>query len=316
MADFGLLLQHSPSPLQPLQIPWLADKGLRLLVKRDDLLHWPGAPAFGGNKWRKLKYNLLEANRQGHSHLVTVGGAFSNHLAAVAAAGKALGFSTTGIVRGEEIPGTLTPTLEYAMGCGMRLHFCSRSEFRQLREPAFVAQYLQSFEPHYYLPEGGTNGLALRGCAELAKEILAQTGTSEHIVIGVACGTGGTLAGILNGLEGKAKALGVAALKGEFLAGEVSRLLQKYSDANHPEIIIEGNYHFGGYARVSPALFAFMREFRSQHHILLDPVYTGKLFYGLLDLARKDYFAPGTTLIGIHTGGLQGNAGFPDLFTT
>lgn len=316
MANFGLLLEHLPSPLEPLNIPWLADKGLRLIVKRDDLLHWPGAPAFGGNKWRKLKYNLLEAKQLGHSHLLTIGGAYSNHLAAVAAAGKALGFRTTGIVRGDQPTQALSPTLAYVTGCGMQLHYCQRGAFRQLRDPVFANDYLQSFEPHYYLPEGGTNGLAMEGCAELAREMLSQTNTGKPLLIAVACGTGGTLAGILKGLEGRAQAMGIATLKGGFLGNEVSKLIQKYTDGIREEIVIAGDYHFGGYARVTPALLSFIREFRSQHGIVLDPVYTGKLFYGLLDLAHKDYFEPGTTLIGIHTGGLQGNAGFPDLFTT
>jgi 1-aminocyclopropane-1-carboxylate deaminase len=206
------LPERPPSPIQEIRCTKLDANGLRLLVKRDDLLAWSENSALCGNKWRKLKYNLAAAKAQNQSHLLSFGGAYSNHLAAVAEAAQVLGFQATGVVRGEEtLP--LNPTLEFVQNCGMRLIYVSREAYRHKSEPDFLPSIGIDPDGVFVLPEGGTNAAALRGCRELAEEIQAQT---DADFIAVACGTGGTLAGIVSGLKGSCKALGFSVLKGDF----------------------------------------------------------------------------------------------------
>jgi 1-aminocyclopropane-1-carboxylate deaminase len=293
-------MPESDSPLQLLHDPLLQEKGVGLWVKRDDLLH----PTIPGNKWRKLKFNLQEARRQGHSTLLTFGGAYSNHLAAVAAAGKAFGFGTIGLVRGEEhLP--LNPTLAQAQSNGMRLHYLDRETYRWKQDPAFLASLQEQYGPAYLLPEGGTNLLAVRGCTE----ILADTDLPFDYIC-CACGTGGTLAGIISGLAGRRQVIGFPALKGgDFLAAEIAALVQAYAGEPYANWHLETSFHFGGYARFTPELIAFIQAFRQQHQIQLEPVYTGKLFFGLFELIRQDRFPRGSTVVAVHTGGLQGLEG-------
>lgn len=294
-------LQQVPSSIQVFQHPLLESHQLTCFIKRDDLLQLetvPGDQAFSGNKWRKLKYNLLAAAEQGCSTLLTFGGAFSNHIAATASAGKLFGFRTIGIIRGEKIL-PLNPTLDFAETCGMELHFWSREKFRQKEEPETLAQLQQQFPEAYLLPEGGTNALALLGCAELAEEILAQ---EKVDYICVSCGTGGTLAGIVKGLAGRAFALGFSALKGDFHRAEVSKLL---APENWDNWDVATEYHFGGYAKVPPDLLAFLEEMK-KYDLPLEPIYTGKLLWGVLDLVKKGYFPAGSRICVVHTGGLQG----------
>ncbi|UYZ58683.1 1-aminocyclopropane-1-carboxylate deaminase/D-cysteine desulfhydrase [Hymenobacter latericus] len=283
-------------------------RGVRLRLLRDDLLH----PELPGNKWRKLKYNLLEARHLGHSTLLTFGGAYSNHLAAVAAAGRLQGFGTIGVVRGEAAP-ELSPTLQQCQADGMRLHFISREAYRQRHDAAWVAELVAHLGPAYVVPEGGTNTLALRGCAELVTELDAAQEAFDTLAL--ACGTGGTLAGLLVGLGGQRKALGVAALKGaDFLRDDVNNLTQVAVGEEFSNWHLHTTAHFGGYAKYSEPLLAFIHSFYQRHHVVLDPVYTGKLLYGVLQLIEEGYFAAGSTVVAVHTGGLQGWAGFQQRF--
>ena len=276
---------------------------VRLLLWRDDLVN----TELSGNKARKLKYNLLAAREQGLSRLLTFGGAYSNHLAAVATAGRLFGFETVGLVRGEETR-PLNPTLAQATADGMRLHYLDRSTYRRRAEPAFRAELQRQFGPAYLLPEGGTNALALPGVAELVAEIRQQI---DFDALAVAVGTGGTLAGLLTGLAGQQYAVGVAALKnGGFLRTEVDALTLAATGETYESYSLQTDYHFGGYAKLPPELREFIRDFRAAHGILLDPIYTGKLLFGVLDLMRQGYFAAGSTVVAIHTGGLQGWGGF------
>lgn len=279
----------------------LQEQGVELWVKREDLLH----PHISGNKWRKLKYNLQEAGQQGHHALLTFGGAYSNHIAATAAAGQEYGFKTIGIIRGEEhLP--LNPTLRFATSCGMQLHYISRDKYKLKAEPDFLEELQQQFGQVYLLPEGGTNLLAVKGCTEIVQDIPI---TYDYICS--AMGTGGTLAGIVAGLAGEKQVLGFPALKGgEFLQQEVEELVRAYSGHTYSNWQLITDYHFGGYAKVKPELLAFMEAFGQKHHIPLEPVYTGKMLYGLFDLIRKGFFARGSRIVAVHTGGLQGNAGF------
>jgi 1-aminocyclopropane-1-carboxylate deaminase len=291
--------------LQPLAHPSAVRRNVRLLLWRDDLAH----PVLPGNKARKLKYNLRQAWTAGHTRLLTFGGAYSNHLAAVAAAGRLYGFETIGLVRGEEhLP--LNPTLARCVADGMALHYLDRTTYRRRTEPEMLAALSRQYGPVYVLPEGGTNTLALPGVAELISELRQHT---EFDAVAVAAGTGGTLAGLTLGLAEAgypARAVGVAALKGaDFLREEVASLLATTGSVGG-QYELHTNYHFGGYAKLPPALRAFIQQFEFDFGVLLDPIYTGKLLFGVLDLIEKGHFAPGSTVVAVHTGGLQAWAGF------
>lgn len=289
------------APLQQLSDPLLSQKQVSVYLKREDLLH----PTISGNKWRKLKYNLLAARQQGKSCLLTFGGAYSNHIAAVAAAGQQYGFATIGFIRGEEHQ-PLNPTLSLAKAAGMQLFYLDRETYRRKSDPAYCQQLQQQYPDAYLLPEGGTNNLAVQGCTEIVTEI-----AMPYDVVCCAAGTGGTLAGIIAGLAGSRQVIGFPALKGgSFLEKEVRQLVVAYAGQDFANWHLETAYHFGGYAKVKPELLAFIRGFKARHQVQLEPVYTGKMMFGLFDLIRQDYFPPGTVLVAVHTGGLQGLAGF------
>lgn len=291
--------------LQPLPEPAAEQAGVRLLLLRDDLTH----PELPGNKWRKLKYNLQEAQRLGHHTLLTFGGAFSNHLAAVAAAGRLMGLRTVGVVRGEELAGRpLNPTLAQAAADGMELHFLDRATYRRKQEPAVLAALLRETGPAYVLPEGGSNALALPGCAELVTELRQFT---DFDALCVACGTGGTLAGLVTGLQGSEQALGFAALKGaDFLRDDINQLTQAATSQTYQNWELHTAYHGGGYAKLTPELRNFISAFQARYGVLLDPIYTGKMLVGVLDLLARGHFRRGSTVVAVHTGGLQAWTGF------
>jgi 1-aminocyclopropane-1-carboxylate deaminase len=295
-----------PSFLQLIAHPVATRQGVRLLLWRDDLL----SPDLPGNKARKLKYNLQAARAQGYQRLLTFGGAYSNHLAAVAAAGRLYGFATTGLVRGEEHH-PLNPTLARCVADGMRLHYLDRATYRQRAEPELLADMQRQFGPAYLLPEGGTNALALPGVAELIGEL------RQHIdfdAVAVAAGTGGTLAGLALGLAEAghpARAVGVAALKGgDFLRADIDTLTLAATSRVLANYELHTGYHFGGYAKLPAELRAFIQQFTASFGVLLDPIYTGKLLFGVLDLIAQGHFALGSTVVAVHTGGLQAWAGF------
>lgn len=275
------------TPLQEVVDARLAAAGVRLLVKRDDLIH----PLVPGNKFRKLKYNLAAARAEGHDTLLTFGGAYSNHIYAVASAGKLFGFRTIGVIRGEEhLPHN--EVLRHAVDCGMVLTYVDRATYR--RKDELFARFA---DRAYVLPEGGTNDHAVRGCAELVAELDVPF---DYVCCSV--GTGGTFAGVVAGLGGRAHALGFPALKGgAFLVETVRELFPGPDPGNWS---LELDYHFGGYARRTEALLTFMAEFTEAHGIPLDFVYTGKMMYGVFDLVAKRRFPRGSTVVAIHTGGV------------
>lgn len=273
-------------------------------VKREDLAD----SRFGGNKWRKLKYNLLQARKQNKHTLLTFGGAWSNHIYATAAAGRHFGFNTIGIIRGEAHQ-ALNPALRFAQDCGMQLAYIDRETYRNKTSAEFLNQLDERFGDFYLIPEGGSNQLALEGCAEIVNDI-----SDPFDMITVACGTGATLAGIVTALNSRQHATGFAVLKGAgFLDSAVKKMLAENHSVVSSNWHIELDYHFGGYAKTTTGLFDFIRQFRSDHGIELDAVYTGKMFYGLFDLIEKGAFEKGTRIVAVHSGGLQGNAGFPQL---
>lgn len=280
-----------PSPLTELHDKRLEPHGLRLYLKRDDLIH----SEVPGNKWRKLKYNVLAAKQRGHTQLLTFGGAFSNHIRAVAAAGQALGFATVGIIRGEEhLP--LNDSLAYAVSKGMRLSYMDRSAYRQKSEPEVLAALVDQFGPSYLVPEGGSNAPGMRGSAELPGEL-----DIDFDVICCACGTGTTLAGVAAGLEGRRqRALGFAVLKGgRFLDDEVRRLQHDAFDAVTDNWSIDVDFHFGGYAKRTAALDEFIADFQGRHDITLDWVYEAKMMSGLFTRIAEGAFSSGTTIVAV-----------------
>ncbi len=290
-------LNYHQSKLQELQASLLEDAGVQLLVLREDLNH----PFVSGNKWWKLKYNLEEAQKLGHDTLLTFGGAFSNHIYATAAAAKDVGLKSIGIIRGEKnLP--LNPTLEFAESCGMQLHFVSREDYRKKTESHFVDQLKNRFGNFYLIPEGGTNALAIKGCAEFAKEKIRPIDCT-HVCLPV--GTGGTMAGLISGLEGKPKVVGFSVLKGgSFLKDEIESLL---GSSTHHNWEIQSDYHFGGYAKQTPELIDFIGKMKQEHNLALDQVYTGKMMFGIFDLIKMGSFNRGSIVLVIHTGGLQGS---------
>lgn len=289
------MLRYAATPIQEVTDPVLEKAGVQLMIKREDLNH----PFVSGNKWWKLKYNLEEAKRQNKKTLLTFGGAYSNHIYATAAAAAELGFHSIGIIRGEETE-PLNTTLSFARQQGMQLQYVSREHYRNKVSDEFAEQLRLQFGDFYLIPEGGTNELAVRGVTEFA-----QTLGNTFNYLCCAVGTGGTLAGLINGLPDKT-IVGFSALKnGEFLNNDVASMTLQKSNWT-----IQTDYHFGGYAKTNSALREFIQAFESKNNILLDQVYTGKMMAGLFDLIRQGYFKTGSTILALHTGGLQGKSVF------
>jgi 1-aminocyclopropane-1-carboxylate deaminase len=281
-----------PSPLESVHDDDLDRAGVRLWLKRDDLIH----PELAGNKWRKLKYNLQAAGEQGKQRLLTFGGAYSNHIRATAAAGHYFGLATIGVIRGEPHD-PLNWSLRYAVSRGMRLRYVDRAAYRRRADPEVIAGLRRELGDFYLLPEGGSNALAVPGCAEIAAEI-----EPEFDVICCPCGTGGTLAGLAAGLAPGQRAMGFSVLKGgEFLAGEVERL-QASAGRVSANWRIECGFHCGGYARRTPELTGFIDWFDERHGLRLDWVYVAKMMYGIYAMARCGSFAPGTRIVAVITG--------------
>lgn len=264
-------------------------------IKREDLLH----AQISGNKFRKLKYNLIKARQLNQRTLLTFGGAYSNHIAAVAAAAHEFGFNSIGIIRGEELADKIdqNPTLHKAQQHGMQLHFVSRADYRRKTESEFIQQLIEQYGEFYLIPEGGSNHLAVQGCAE----ILTTHDRQQFDYVCCAVGTGGTLAGIIESSAPSQTVLGFAALKGDFLQAEI----QQWTAKTNWRLI--SDYHCGGYAKTTPALLHFIQQFYQRTGIPLEPIYTGKLMFGLMDLIQRGHFAPHSRILVIHTGGLQGN---------
>lgn len=289
--------QLAASILTKLSDPCLDLRGVELWMKRDDLLH----PIVSGNKWRKLKYILDHALSLGASKIVSMGGAYSNHLHALAYVGHRLGLQTMGFIRGEP---QSNPTLNDLRRWGMHLQFVSREDYRKLRQYKHWHSLPEIDNDAYWLPEGGAVDLALQGVAELVSEIDLQ-----FDVICCPCGTGTTLAGVIEAVRPDIRVIGFSALKGgSFLRRDVEALLTQSRD--NWDIVTD--YHFGGFAKTRSELFEFIEDFSKKSSIQLEPVYTGKMLYGIYDLLNKGFFKPGQRVIVLHSGGLQGNRGFID----
>lgn len=288
-------LDH-PTPLQQISLPIFSEKKIEVFIKRDDLID----KEISGNKWRKLKYNLLEAKSQQHATVLTFGGAYSNHIAATAAACKRFGFNSIGIIRGDELHENSNATLQQASTNGMNLKFISRKAYQNRNDEDWIRELGEKYQA-FVIPEGGTNPLALKGVEELMDEI-----TEDFDTILCPVGTGGTLSGIINGLHGHQRAIGISSLKGEaYLYNMITELIS----ANSSWELLH-DYHFGGYSKFDSHLIKFINQFYLETQIALDPIYTGKMMYGLIDLVKNGKFSSGSRLICVHTGGLQGIVGF------
>ncbi len=289
------------------------DPGFRIQldIKRLDLIH----PEINGNKWFKLKYNLEKVLAADHKTILTFGGPYSNHIFSVASAGKEFGIKTIGVIRGEE-PTEWSPTLLHAKECGMRLEFINRLAYAEKDTEDFVGWLHEEYGSFHLVPEGGSNYLGVNGCME----ILTQEDKKNYDVICCTCGTGATLAGILLSLDEHQRVIGFPALKGgDFLMDEVIKhikyflMSEELANEFRPKIEMMIDYHFGGYGKWDQTLIDFILQFDKQYDIPLDQVYTGKMLYGLMDLFQKNYFAAGTRILAIHSGGLQGR--LPALIT-
>jgi len=281
-----MMFQLDKSINQKINLP--TEFGVELFLKREDDIH----PFISGNKYRKLKYNIEEAQKKGFKKLLTFGGAYSNHIAAVAYAGHAFGFETLGIIRGDELQDKIADnaTLSFA-NHGMAFEFVTRDAYR-------TEKLINAYKNYYVIPEGGTNALAVKGC----EEILTESDT-EFNYICTSVGTGGTVSGLINCSQPSQQVLGFPALKGSFLQEDISKFVTK----TNWKLITD--YHFGGYAKINLDLIRFINEFKEKQQIPLDPVYTGKMMFGILDLIQKGYFPKGSKILAIHTGGLQGIEG-------
>lgn len=274
----------------------LENTSVSLFIRREDLIH----PFVSGNKFRKLKYNLLKAKAENHHTLLTFGGAFSNHIAATAYAGKENGFKTIGVIRGDELESKAdeNPTLKFAKECGMKFVFVSREQYKLKEDSEFINQLHTNFGDFYVIPEGGTNDLAIKGCEEILTD-----DDEKYDFICCSIGTGGTISGLIKKSLSRQNILGFPSLKGDFLQKDIC----KFANKENWKLILE--YHFGGYGKVSQELIAFINDFYKKYNIPLDPIYTGKMVFGVIDLINKNYFPESSKILLIHTGGIQGVEG-------
>lgn len=281
------------SPEQTLILPLSAEKGINISIKRDDMIH----PYISGNKWRKLKYLLIKANEENKDHLVTFGGAWSNHILATAAAAAKFKFKSTAYIRGESVG---NPVLGLCKLFGMSIHFVSREEYKNKEE--LFQKYHYNDPSCFFIDEGGYSVEAVQGCEEVISEL---NGSYDYIF--AACGTGTTLAGLAKGaskLQPNTNIHGIPVLKGgDFIKTTVDRLCPGVKISLHTD------YHFGGYAKTKPELIEFIKSFGKETGILIEPVYTGKLFFAVMDLISKNYFKKGERILILHSGGLTGFLG-------
>ncbi len=291
-------LPTTPSPVERIPSSLMDRKGIVIYIKRDDLIH----PLIMGNKWRKLKFNIQYAKDRGFDTIATYGGAYSNHIIAVASACELYGLKSIGIIRGNELNQDSNPTLKLSAKKGMHMVFVNRQDYLLLKNNQTLP-YMTN-KRVLILPEGGTNELAIRGCEEVLEEIDFPFDT-------MCCpyGTGGTAAGLLSALPNERNLWIFSSLKGDQQGDEFSKLLETHSIEKMNYRFFPEN-HFGGYAKFKPELIDFINSFYSEFRILLDPIYTGKMFFSVWELAKNDQIAPNSRLLLIHTGGLQGIAGF------
>ena len=308
------LMGSKKIPVTRLNCRLLQNKGVELWVARLDQVD----PLISGNKWFKLKYNLVEALDQRASHIVSFGGAYSNHLHALAAACYRLGLKSTAVLRGELVS-PLNPTLSDCESWGMSFLPVTRAEYREKTSPSFIQRLHEQLGMFYMVPEGGSNALAVKGMSEVVATILKSVGSFDYLCCAV--GSGGTLSGLVAGAGSSIKCVGYSAIKGgQYVQGDIQALLDQYQEGlNRPVDValcdagkgfeIVHDYHFGGFARVQPELLNFMKWFECRFDIPLEHVYTAKMLYGIFDQIKLGCFERGQRIVALHTGGLQGRRG-------
>lgn len=308
--DPSLLAKAAAVPLQTLDWPELNKRGIEVLLRRDDLVH----PLLSGNKFYKLHHNLLEAKRLGYTTILSFGGVWSNHLYALAAAGKIYGLKTVGLVRGENCDSAM---LLDAKNWGMELKFLSREQFRNSKNLPSNSELCDSlqrqFGQFYFVPEGGSNVLGAKGCAAISVATeRALEGNFTDICL--ACGTGATLAGVASGLSVGKKAWGLSVLKGQGkMADDIRAFVTGLCGKDRANWHLQKGYHCGGYGKLKPELESYMLDFEARSGVLLDPVYTAKLCWGVASMAAEGVWPPGSRLVLVHSGGVQGRRGFGSL---
>lgn len=281
----------------------IKDEPCRLYVARIDQVD----PYISGNKWFKLKNNLEIAIAEGHDTILTFGGAYSNHIYSASAAARRHDLKSIGIVRGEEtLP--LNHTLSFAKSNGMQLEYFSREKYRNKATNAVVDELKDKYGKFFLVPEGGSNEHAVKGVAD----VIEHLGSSFDYYI-TPVGTGGTLAGLVHGLKGKGNVLGISALKG--MKGGIEKEIKELMiDKSYVNWNVNHDYHWKGYARMDDDLMKFIKQFKAEHEILLDPIYTSKAAFATLDLIRKGYFEKDSSILFLHTGGLQGWYGMKERY--
>jgi len=275
------------------KVDFVNNSGLQLFLKREDKIH----NIISGNKYRKLKFNLINAKELGFKGLLTFGGAYSNHIPAVAYAAKINGFKSLGFIRGEEIVNKYleNPTLKYSHDLGMKFKFLSRSNYKLKTNEYFLRKLKKKFKDYYLIPEGGTNALGVLGCQEILND-----NDKEFDYICCSVGTGGTICGLINSSNENQKIIGFSSINKNCLLNDITKFV-----TNENWMLID-DFSFGGYGKVNNELIEFMNNFRLKYGILLDPIYTSKLVYGVLNLITNNFFKPNSKILMIHTGGHQG----------
>jgi 1-aminocyclopropane-1-carboxylate deaminase len=291
----------SKAIVQPLASDLLLEKNVTMEVLRLDRIH----PVISGNKWFKLRYQIQEALQQQKKGILTFGGAWSNHLVATALACQQAGLASIGIIRGEQ-PAELSATLQEVQEYSMQLQFIARSVYSD--EAAIIPALQEKYPDYYIVPQGGQSHLGVLGAAEIVQ--LTQIKSYSHV--SCATGTGTMLAGLVHAALPHQQVIGICSLKMPATANNSLNTFVKPYAANGKHYTIFYDYHFGGYARKTSELISFMNTIYQKHDLPTDFVYTGKLLFGLMQLVQTNYFQPGSRILVIHSGGLQGNRSLPE----
>lgn len=293
---------NKTTPLQRLEHPLFNAHRVQVWIKRDDLNH----PLIQGNKWHKLRLNIQQAKREQKTSLLSFGGAFSNHILALAAAANDQGLNSIGYIRGDELADNhqaWSSTLKHAQGLGMQLKFIDRQTYRMRDHQAWLSNLQAQYPDAYILPEGGSNRLALNGIAELAQHLMQQQADFDYLLCAV--GSGGTLAGLAKHLPNDKQILGIACLKqADYLITKIQDWLVESKE--NWQLLTQ--FHGGGFGKTNSDIVFKSNEFEQEFKVLLDPVYTAKMIYAFYQLLEQNYFAPDSKIILYHSGGLQGRA--------
>lgn len=293
-----MLFDTRKSILQEIRDEELSARGIRLLVKRDDLIH----PEVSGNKWRKLRYIVEHFKQSRNERMLTFGGAYSNHLLATASVCHQLKIPAIGIVRGEELSAEANPVLTRCRELGMHLHFVTREEYALRGMKEYHEELILEFPNSYIVPEGGANYYGMIGCQELINELPAF----DHLF--VAQGTAATSCGLLLGIHAQQLHV-VPSIKQYDSKKEMSLLFSKSGlemdliEELLNSVCVHGDYHFGGYAKVTDELIDFIDDCEKKYQLPLDKVYTSKAFYGLMQEIKQPTYNH-STIVFLHTGGL------------